>query len=55
MGLYCGNCLIRRIIAFTLIVIGVILLICFLPFWMWLGILGTALVIAGVLVLLRKL
>jgi len=53
--MYCGNCIMRRIIAFFLIAIGVILLICFLPYWMWLAILGAILVCVGIFVLWRKL
>lgn len=53
--MFCGNCILRRIIASFLIAIGIILLICFLPYWMWLAILGIILVAVGIFVLWRKL
>jgi len=49
-----GNCLVRKIIGFILVTIGVIMLICFMPYWMWLSILGLVLIIAGVFVLSRR-
>lgn len=54
MGLFCGNCFLRRIIACLIIFIGVILLLCFTPFWVWLAIIGAFLVCMGCFILLRK-
>ncbi len=53
--MFCGNCIMRRIISVFLIAIGVILLICFLPYWMWLAFLGAILIGGGIFVLLKKL
>lgn len=52
--MFCGNCLLKRVIGFFLIVVGVIMLICFMPYWMWLSLLGLVLIGAGCYVLTRK-
>ncbi len=52
--MFCGNCLLRKIIGFFLVFIGVILLICFMPYWMWLSLLGLVLIIVGCFVLTRR-
>lgn len=51
----CANCLMRRIIAGFVISIGIILLICFMPYWMWLALLGATLIAVGCFVLLKKI
>lgn len=51
----CGNCLMRRILAGFIICIGIILLICFMPYWMWLALLGVALIAGGCFILIRKI
>jgi len=51
----CGNCIMRRLIAGFIIIIGIILLICFMPYWMWLALLGVALIAAGCFFFLKKL
>ncbi len=51
----CANCLLRRIIAAFIICIGIILLICFMPYWMWLALLGVTLIVVGCFVIARKL
>ena len=53
--MFCGNCIMRRILAIFLIAIGVILLICFLPYWMWLAFLGAILIFIGIFVVSKKL
>ena len=53
--MFCGNCVFRRILACILIFIGVILLICFTPLWVWLAIIGAVLVCLGCVILFRKL
>ncbi len=50
----CGNCFLRRLVAIFMIAIGIILLICFMPFWMWLALLGAVLIGIGCFVLVRK-
>ena len=45
----------RRIIAFFLVLIGVILLICFMPYWMWLAFMGAILIGVGCFILWRKI
>jgi uncharacterized membrane protein HdeD (DUF308 family) len=37
-----------------LVFVGVIMLMCFMPYWMWLSILGLLLIIAGVFVLAKR-
>jgi hypothetical protein len=54
-SLFYGNCLMRRIVGFFLVLIGVVLLLCFMPFWMWLALLGVTLLILGCIVLIRGL
>ena len=49
-----GNCWVKRIIGFFLIAIGVIMLICFMPYWLWLAILGLLLIGVGCYVLARR-
>ncbi len=53
--MFCGNCIMRRIISVFLIAIGVILLICFLPYWMWLAFLGAVLILVGIFALWKKI
>ena len=53
--MFCGNCIMRRIISVFLIAIGIILLICFLPYWMWLAFLGAVLILVGIFALSRKI
>ncbi len=50
----CGNCLLRKIIGFLLIAVGVIMLICFMPYWLWLALLGLVLIGAGCYILARR-
>lgn len=50
----CRSCFFKRLISFSLIVIGIILLICFMPYWLWLAILGLALIIVGSFILVKK-
>lgn len=50
----CGSCFLRRMMAVFLIFVGVILLICFTPVWVWLLILGAALVGIGCVILKKK-
>ena len=50
----CGNCFLRRVLSFILIFIGVILMICFTPVWIWLSIVGTCLIVIGCVLLRRK-
>lgn len=52
--LYYGNYLVKKLIGFFLIVVGVIMLICFMPYWMWLAFLGLVLIGVGCYVLIRK-
>ncbi len=52
--MHCGNFLFRKIIGFFLIVLGVIMIICFMPSWVWLSILGVVLVAVGCCVLARR-
>lgn len=53
--MFYGNFLIRKVVGFFLVLIGVVLLICFMPFWMWLALLGAALLAVGCIILLRGL
>lgn len=48
-----GNFIVRRVVGCFLVFIGVILLICFMPFWMWLALLGIVLLVLGSIVLVR--
>lgn len=43
----------RRVVGCFLVFIGIILLICFMPFWMWLALLGIALLVLGSIILVR--
>ncbi len=49
-----GNCLVKKVIGVFLIFIGVIMLICFMPYWMWLSFLGLVLMGVGFYVLVRR-
>jgi hypothetical protein len=51
--LFFGNCIVRRVVGCFLVFIGIILLICFMPFWMWLALLGIALLVLGSIILVR--
>jgi thiol:disulfide interchange protein len=46
--------LLRKIIGFLLIAVGVIMLICFMPYWLWLALLGLVLIGAGCYILARR-
>ena len=52
--MYYGNFVVRKVIGFFLIFIGVVMLICFMPYWMWLSILGVVLIVVGGCVLARR-
>ncbi len=52
--MYNGGYLFRRVVGFFLVVIGVIMLICFMPYWMWLSLLGLVLIGIGCFVLSRR-
>ena len=49
-----GSCWAKRIAGICLIVIGIIMMICFMPYWLWLSLLGVVLIGAGCLVLARR-
>jgi|AGTN01.2.fsa_nt_gi hypothetical protein len=49
-----GNFLLRKVVGFFLIFVGVIMLICFMPYWMWLSFLGLVLMGVGCYVLIRR-
>mgnify|MGYP000940633668 FL=1 len=49
-----GSCWAKRIAGICLIVIGIIMMICFMPYWLWLSLLGIVLIGAGCLVLARR-
>ncbi len=51
--MFYSNCLVRKIVGFFLILLGVVLLICFMPFWMWLALLGVGMLILGCIVIIR--
>jgi thiol:disulfide interchange protein len=44
----------KRIFGFFLIFIGVIMLICFMPSWLWLALLGLLLIGVGCFVLAKR-
>lgn len=49
---YCkSNSVINQVIAAIMIIGGLVLIIAFTPLWVWLILIGTALVVLGVLIL----
>lgn len=53
-NLFVGNCFFRKLLCCILIFIGVILMLCFMPFWLWLALLGMILIVIGCFLLIRK-
>jgi hypothetical protein len=49
-----GNFMFRKVVGFFLIFLGVVMLICFMPYWMWLSLLGLVLIGVGCYVLARR-
>ena len=52
--MFYGNCWGKKILGIFLIFIGVIMLICSMPYWMWLSFLGLVLIGVGCYVLARR-
>lgn len=48
-----ANSAVRRVVGGFLVLLGVVLLVCFMPFWMWLALLGVILLTIGAIVLIR--
>ncbi|MGE5493937.1 MAG: hypothetical protein ACM3S4_01385 [Burkholderiales bacterium] len=51
--MFFGNCIVRRVVGCFLMFIGIILLICFMPFWMWVALLGIVLLVLGSIIIVR--
>jgi len=50
--MFCRNCSARKIAGCSLIFLGVIFLVCFLPFWVWIALLGALLIGIGCYIIL---
>jgi len=48
------NCGVRRIVGCFLVFIGVVLMLCFMPFWLWIALIGIGLIALGCCLLFRK-